>query len=59
MKVVMLTNKLSRRFGDAKALELIKNAGFDGYDYSMFDNVNKNIFEKECKYRYVKGIWSI
>lgn len=32
MKLVMLTEELARRFGDKKAIEMIKSAGFDGYD---------------------------
>lgn len=31
MKLVMLTEELARRFGDKKAIEMIKSAGFDGY----------------------------
>lgn len=35
MKLVTMTGELSRRFGDKKAIEMIKEAGFDGYDYTM------------------------
>ena len=43
MKLVQLTGELSKRFGDFKALDMIKEAGFDGYDYSMFTG---NAFNK-------------
>ncbi|MBQ3046857.1 MAG: sugar phosphate isomerase/epimerase [Clostridia bacterium] len=56
MKLVMLTSELSRRFGDKKALELIKDAGFDGYDYSMFDNVNDSIFNNDNYVEYAKNL---
>lgn len=36
MKLVTMTNMLAGRFGIFKALEMIKEAGFDGYDYSFF-----------------------
>ena len=57
MKLVMLTSDISRRFGDKKALEYIKNAGFDGYDYTM-DGVNpqKNIFENDNYIAYAKEL---
>lgn len=35
MKLVTMTGELARRFGDKKAIEMIKAAGFDGYDYTM------------------------
>ena len=38
MKLVQLTNLLSKRFGDERAIRMIKDAGFDGYDFSMFSN---------------------
>ena len=44
MKLVMLTSELSKRFGDKKSLEYIKNAGFDGFDYSMWGNDADKIF---------------
>lgn len=59
MKLVMMTDELSKRFGDAKALEYIKNAGFDGYDYSMFKYRNQYIFENENFADYVKEIRKI
>ena len=38
MKLVTLTSTLAKRFDIFKALEMIKEAGFDGYDYSFFGN---------------------
>ena len=38
MKLVQLTSLLSKRFGDEQAIRMIKDAGFDGYDFSMFSN---------------------
>lgn len=35
MKLVTQTNFLSRKYGILKAVEIIKNAGFDAYDYTM------------------------
>ena len=37
MKLVTLTSTLATRFDIFKALEMIKEAGFDGYDYSFFN----------------------
>lgn len=56
MKLVMLTSELSKRFGDKKALEYIKKAGFDGYDYSMFDHVNEYIFNNDNYIDYAKEL---
>ena len=57
MKVVMLTGELSKRFGDKKALTYIKNAGFDGFDYTM-DGVNpeKSIFNNDNYVEYAKEL---
>lgn len=44
MKLVMLTEEVSKRFGDETAVKLIKEAGFDGYDYSMFEHTDKFLF---------------
>ncbi len=35
MKIVMMSGELEKRFGIERALEMIKEAGFDGYDYTM------------------------
>lgn len=35
MKLATQTLFLSKKYGDLKAVEIIKNAGFDAYDYSM------------------------
>ena len=40
MKLVQLTGPLRKRFGDREAIRLIREAGYDGYDYSMFHMAN-------------------
>lgn len=42
MKLVQMTGACGKRFGDDIAIKMIKEAGFDGYDFSMTDD-NKNI----------------
>ncbi|MBR2730519.1 MAG: sugar phosphate isomerase/epimerase [Clostridia bacterium] len=36
MKLINQTDALARRFGDADAVRILCNCGFDGVDYSMF-----------------------
>ena len=36
MKLTIANGCFSKRFGEAKAFEMIKKAGFDGVDYSMY-----------------------
>lgn len=38
MQLVTMTSECSKRFGDAQAIKIIKEAGFDGYDFSMFEH---------------------
>lgn len=59
MKLVMLTEEMSRRFGDEKAVRLIKEAGFDGYDYSMFDHVEDALFNDDGYLDYAKRLRKI
>ncbi len=42
MKLSIETYIPSTRFGDEKAFEMIKNAGFDGIDYSFYDRYEHN-----------------
>ena len=42
MKLSMEIYTISERFGDARAVELIKDAGFDAIDYSFY-------YKKECE----------
>lgn len=42
MQLVTNTEIISDWFGDKKALELIKKAGFDGADYSMFNMMSES-----------------
>ena len=37
MKLINPTGKLSQKYGDIRALEILAGAGFDGYDYTMCD----------------------
>ncbi len=37
MKLVQLTGSLRNRFGDRAAIRMVHEAGYDGYDFSMFD----------------------
>ena len=37
MKLVNPTGKLSKKYGDIRTLEILADAGFDGYDYTMCD----------------------
>lgn len=40
MKLVTTTERLDMRFGEDGALKLIKEAGFDGFDYSLIRNLS-------------------
>ena len=42
MKIVQTTHVLEERFGIEKALEMIAEAGFDGYDFSAFNMLDQN-----------------
>ena len=44
MKLVTMTDNLARRFGIFKALDMIKQAGFDGYDFSMISEKDPDLF---------------
>ena len=56
MKLVMLTSEIARRFGDERAIEMIKSAGFDGYDYTMAEYNYDLLFNNENYKEYVKEI---
>lgn len=56
MKLVTMTSQLSKRFGDEKAILMIKEAGFDGYDYSMSDNFFDKFNKNEDYIEYAKNI---
>lgn len=56
MKLVMLTEELARRFGDKKAIEMIKAAGFDGYDYTMAGHNHDLLFNNDNYLEYAKEI---
>ncbi|MBQ8428948.1 MAG: sugar phosphate isomerase/epimerase [Clostridia bacterium] len=56
MKLVMLTEQIARRVGDKKAIEMIKTAGFDGYDYTMAEYNYDLLFNNEKYLEYAKEI---
>ncbi len=55
MKLVTMTENLSKRFGIFKALDMIKEAGFDGYDFSMTSEKDPNLFGDDYA-TYVQSI---
>ncbi len=55
MKLVTLTSATAKRFGIIKSLEMIVEAGFDGFDYSMF-NREWEYLQKDNYTEYVKKI---
>lgn len=52
----MLTEQIARRVGDKKAIEMIKTAGFDGYDYTMAEYNYDLLFNNEKYLEYAKEI---
>lgn len=57
MKIVQLTEDLRDRFGDREAIRMIKEAGFDGYDYSMFHMLStKEEIGSDGYLAYAKGL---
>lgn len=57
MKLAMHTNNLRERFGDVKAVEMIAEAGFDAYDYSLFCMREENDILNIGEYKqYVENI---
>lgn len=44
MKLVTMTETLYKRFGLFKALDMIKAAGFDGFDFSIFNEKDPDLF---------------
>ena len=59
MKLVQMTSQLARRFGDEKAIRMIKDAGFDGFDFTM-DASDKIIYADGNGYiDYVKNLKKI
>ncbi|MBR7111059.1 MAG: sugar phosphate isomerase/epimerase [Clostridia bacterium] len=57
MKLVQMTSSLAVRFGDETAIRMIKDAGFDGFDFSM-TNFNKEVLfgEGDGYIEYVKNL---
>jgi len=55
MKLVEMTSTCSQRFGDEKAIRMIKEAGFDGFDLSMINANDKFLFGDNYK-EYVENL---
>ena len=55
MKLVTQTCFCSVRFGDEKAIRLIKKVGFDGYDFSMFEH-NMQYWDNDNYLEYAKHL---
>lgn len=56
MKLVTLTSELSKRLDDKQAIKLIKLAGFDGYDFSMFGHNYDVLFNNKNYIEYAKEL---
>ena len=56
MKLVTMTDSCAKRFGDARAIETIKAAGFDGYDYSMFTENAVKVLSSDGYREYFEGV---
>lgn len=56
MKLVTMTDLLSNRFGIEMALEMIKEAGFDGFDCSIFDDEGTTVWNSEQWLGYTRKI---
>lgn len=55
MKLAMPTEKLRERFEDIKAIEMIADAGFDAYDYSLFRMRDENDILNTADYKTYMG----
>ena len=58
MKLVTMTKVCSDRFGDIQAIKMIKDAGFDGYDFSMFEH-NQQFWDSDGWKEYVENLKSM
>lgn len=56
MKLVTMTDTLSKRFGIETALDKIKNAGFDGFDCSIFEDEWESVWNADSWLGYTKKI---
>lgn len=55
MKLVQMTSACGKRFGDDIAIKMIKEAGFDGYDFSMTDD-NKKYWDSDGWKEYAQNL---
>ena len=56
MKLVTMTDTLAKRFGIETALDKIKNAGFDGFDCSIFEDEWESVWNADSWLGYTKKI---
>ena len=56
MKLVTMTDLLNKRFGIEKALEMIKSAGFDGFDCSIFEDEWDGLWGSEQWFGFARKI---
>lgn len=56
MKLVTNTGSLTGRFGDLRVVEIIKNAGFDAYDYTMAHVDDREEFTAESRWDKIKDL---
>ncbi len=55
MKLVTMTSACAKRFGDEQAIKMIKDAGFDGYDFSMFEH-NQQFWDSDNWQKYAENL---
>lgn len=55
MKLVTMTRTCATRFGDTQAIKMIKDAGFDGYDFSMFEH-NQRFWDSDGWQKYAENL---
>lgn len=56
MKLVTTTGFLSGKFGDLRAVEIIKNVGFDAYDYNMAHLESREEFMADSHWDKIKAL---
>ena len=55
MKLVTMTSTCAKRFGDEQAVKMIKDAGFDGFDFSMFEH-NQQFWDSDDWQKYAENL---
>ena len=59
MKLVTQTSEVASRYGDANAIKMIKNAGFDGYDFTMGNHNFDLLFNNPDYIAYVQNLRAV